>query len=78
MSKSPSPSTLNTILLAATALLTVSLLNGCGYKGPLYLPPPPDTLETDAPTVSTDTLGQQPITTGFESERVEHVPIKIE
>ena len=26
------------------------LLVGCGYKGPLYLPPPPDTLgETEAP-----------------------------
>jgi predicted small lipoprotein YifL len=31
----------NRLLLAST--LFASLL-GCGYKGPLYLPPPPDTL----------------------------------
>ncbi len=31
----------NRLLLAS--ILFASLL-GCGYKGPLYLPPPPDTL----------------------------------
>lgn len=31
----------NRFIVAPAALL---LLAGCGYKGPLYLPPPPDTL----------------------------------
>ncbi|MFC3337239.1 LPS translocon maturation chaperone LptM [Paracandidimonas soli] len=26
---------------AATAAILLALLAGCGYKGPLYLPPPP-------------------------------------
>jgi len=32
-----------------TALLSGLALAGCGYKGPLYLPPPPDTLGQQAP-----------------------------
>jgi predicted small lipoprotein YifL len=32
-----------------TVLLSVLALVGCGYKGPLYLPPPPDTLGQQAP-----------------------------
>ncbi|MFO7746553.1 MAG: lipoprotein [Orrella sp.] len=32
------------IMGTISALFGVSLLVGCGYKGPLYLPPPPDTL----------------------------------
>lgn len=33
----------NSRLFLAPALVT--LLLGCGYKGPLYLPPPPDTIK---------------------------------
>lgn len=32
-----------------TLLLSGLALAGCGYKGPLYLPPPPDTLGQPAP-----------------------------
>lgn len=32
-----------------TVLLSGLALAGCGYKGPLYLPPPPDTLGQQAP-----------------------------
>jgi predicted small lipoprotein YifL len=32
-----------------TLLLSGLTLAGCGYKGPLYLPPPPDTLGQQTP-----------------------------
>ncbi len=32
-----------------TLLFSGLALAGCGYKGPLYLPPPPDTLGQPAP-----------------------------
>jgi predicted small lipoprotein YifL len=32
-----------------TLLLSGLVLSGCGYKGPLYLPPPPDTLGQQTP-----------------------------
>lgn len=36
------------IMGTISALFGGSLLVGCGYKGPLYLPPPPDTLGEQA------------------------------
>lgn len=51
------------IWLAAASLICLSLL-GCGYKGPLYLPPPPDIMgKAEAPNNSTSgdsaTAGQR-------------------
>lgn len=38
------------VLFGSMAFVLSGLaLTGCGYKGPLYLPPPPDTLGQQAP-----------------------------
>lgn len=44
------------IMGTISAFLGGSLLVGCGYKGPLYLPPPPDTLgeQTEQRNSNTD------------------------
>ena len=51
------------------------LLVGCGYKGPLYMPPPPDTLgEQDAPPSQADSnMPGEP-----ENPSLEPAPIVIE
>ncbi len=40
------------------AVLGFAALSGCGFKGPLYLPPPPDTLG-QKPQKSSDQLPSQ-------------------
>jgi len=40
-----------------TLLLSGLALAGCGYKGPLYLPPPPDTLGPQAPASNLSSPG---------------------
>lgn len=42
--------------LAAAGLICLSLI-GCGYKGPLYLPPPPDVMGDPKATNNTTSGG---------------------
>jgi predicted small lipoprotein YifL len=32
------------VSLITISVISLAMLTGCGFKGPLYLPPPPDTL----------------------------------
>lgn len=43
------------------SVLGLVLLTGCGFKGPLYLPPPPDTLsgKPSSPSNQTDQPSSQ-------------------
>lgn len=43
------------------SVLGLALLTGCGFKGPLYLPPPPDTLtgKSTGPSNQTDQPSSQ-------------------
>lgn len=56
------------------SVLLASLL-GCGYKGPLYLPPPPDTIAGQG-TVIDET--EQNIPRESENPSLEPAPIVIE
>jgi predicted small lipoprotein YifL len=56
-------------------LVFLSLLLGCGYKGPLYLPAPPDTLSGQG-TVIEDT--PPPTFSDTQNPSLEPSPIVIE
>ena len=60
----------------AAACLTI-LLVGCGYKGPLYLPPPPNTLGTPQKT-NASTAPVPNIPPMQENPSLEPAPIVIE
>jgi len=60
----------------AAACLTI-LLVGCGYKGPLYLPPPPNTLGTPQKT-NASTAPEPNIPPMQENPSLEPAPIVIE
>lgn len=52
------------VLFGLMAIVLCGLaLAGCGYKGPLYLPPPPDTLGQQAPQ-SNRSVPASPVTSG--------------
>ena len=59
----------------ALMLVFLSLLLGCGYKGPLYLPAPPDTLSGQG-TVIEDT--PPPTFSDTQNPSLEPSPIVIE
>lgn len=54
-------------------ILVCSSLVGCGYKGPLYLPPPPDTLSGEKTQPATPEIPPQSI-----NPSLEPAPIVIE
>jgi predicted small lipoprotein YifL len=62
-------------------ILGSAMLAGCGYKGPLYLPPPPDTLgdQRQQSNPSDGTRTTPPLTPGMQTNpSLEPNPIVIE
>jgi predicted small lipoprotein YifL len=48
------------------SVLGFAALSGCGFKGPLYLPPPPDTLSKTPQNPSDQSTSQTSGQTGME------------
>ncbi|MCD8504692.1 MAG: lipoprotein [Burkholderiaceae bacterium] len=57
------------------ALVLFASLIGCGYKGPLYLPPPPDTISGQGSVVQTPEVNIPPES---QNPSLEPAPIVIE
>ena len=55
--------------------MLLAFLLGCGYKGPLYLPPPPDTISGKGSVLEQP---QQNIPTESKNPSLEPAPIVIE
>ena len=52
----PVSQTVRSITQVLSVMLLAVAVSACGYKGPLYLPPPPDTLGGQDNSTNTDTL----------------------
>lgn len=57
------------------SMIVCASLVGCGYKAPLYLPPPPDTLKGQVPATSSQ---RESIPPESKNPSLEPAPIVIE
>jgi predicted small lipoprotein YifL len=66
---------LRSLSLLAAVALSAGALVGCGYKAPLYMPPPPDVLGTQPQPAQSTTPNIPPMQ---ENPSLEPAPIVIE